>query len=205
MGKMPIKQKEYDRMKEDIYKRGIQVPLVITPDKRLLCGYNRWSIAKELNMKKVPVIVKKVSENKLYEFAVKDNIMRRQLSLEDVAAYIEQESTQEKGRPKKHSREKTNADLAKTLGVSRATISKAKSFTKKVKNMPTLKGKSIREVLESGEPVIRKVLKFEVTIGVDEEKLMKEVENIIDELYDFNPSNGDKIKTVVQLFHIKRK
>jgi hypothetical protein len=204
-GKMPIKQKEYDRMKEDIARRGIQVPLIVTPDKRLLCGYNRWSIAKELGMKRVPIKVKKLSESKLYEFAIKDNIMRRQLSLEEVAAYVEQESTQGKGRPAKNSRQKTNTDLAKTLGVSETTVSRARSFTKKVQNTPTLKGKSMREVLEGGEPVTKKILKFEITIGVDEEKLMKEVENIVDELYGFNSSNGDKVKVVVQLFHIKRK
>lgn len=204
-GKMPIKPKEYERLKRDIYERGIQVPLIVTPDHRLLCGYNRWKIAKELGMHNVPVNIKKIHDSKLYEFAIKDNIMRRQLSLDEIAAYMEQESVQGQGRPKKNSQKKTNTDLAKTFGVSETTVSRAKKFAKKVKDTPALKGSSIRTVLDGNEPVIKKMLKFEVTIGIDEERLMKEVENIVDEIYNFNSSNGDKVKAVVQLYLIKRK
>ena len=201
--KMSITDIDYDRLKEGIKKRGIQVPLVALPTFKLVCGYNRLKIAKELGLKTVPVEFKDIPYTQIFEYAMKDNIERRHLSHEQVITYVEEFASQGTGRPKKGSRNKTNEEIADTLGVSERTVQRAKKYAKKIKEVPSLKGKSIREVLEGNEPVDRKILKFEHIIGVNDDEIIKQLENIVEEIYDFNGNNGDHIKIVVQLFHKK--
>src|SRR3972149_10074690 len=71
--RMPIKQEDYDRMKEDIKRRGITTPLIVLPDYGVLCGYNRLKIAKELGFGTVPIIIKDVPRAGMLGYAIKDN------------------------------------------------------------------------------------------------------------------------------------
>jgi len=209
--KMPISDIDYNRLKEGIKKRGIQVPLVALPTFKLVCGYNRLKIAKELGLKTVPVEFKDIPYQQLFEYAMKDNIERRHLTQEQVIAYIEEVTTQGTGRPKKGSRTKTNEEIAETLGVSERTVQRAKIKAKKYNKMlaesPDLKGKSIKDVLEGEKPIDRFVTKFDCTMGVDdiEEEMSNSTAKIIDTIFKLNPNNGDKIKIVTQIYLKRRK
>ncbi len=79
----------FQRLREDIQKRGVATPLIAKRDGTLLAGHNRLRIAKELGLPTVPV--QYVSENEKYkltadderEFLIKDNLLRRQFSSEE--------------------------------------------------------------------------------------------------------------------------
>jgi ParB-like chromosome segregation protein Spo0J len=76
---------ERARLVEDIRKRGVLVPLIAKLDNTLLAGHNRLSVALELGLRTVPVqyVVTQLSEEEEREFIVKDNLLRRQLTLDD--------------------------------------------------------------------------------------------------------------------------
>lgn len=80
-----IKGSDYDALKEDIKQNGIKVELHITKSNTILCGHQRWEIAKELGLKQVPVKVVNLNEEddkKVKEYVIKDNLLRRHLSTE---------------------------------------------------------------------------------------------------------------------------
>lgn len=74
---------EYNELKKDIQHNGIRNPLVVTKDKTIICGHQRIRIAKELQLsiEKISFLTKDFKKQKqLIEFAVKDNLLRRQLN-----------------------------------------------------------------------------------------------------------------------------
>lgn len=204
--KMPIKQEDYDRIKEGIKKRGIINPLIALPNLKLVCGYNRLKIAKELELKTVPVIFKDIPADKIVEYAMKDNIERRQLSTDQIAEYVVSVPAQGTGRPKKNSRDKTNEDIASTLGISKRTVQRARKFAEKVKENPQLKGQSIRSVIEGNEPINRFTTKLEYTIGIGDpvKEIVDDYGETINKIFDLDPQNGDKIKIITQVYLRKR-
>lgn len=74
----------FTSLKQDIEKRGILVPLIAKKDKTLVAGHNRLRIALELGMQTIPVqfVEKDLTEEEEREFLIKDNLLRRHLSLE---------------------------------------------------------------------------------------------------------------------------
>jgi ParB-like chromosome segregation protein Spo0J len=74
---------EYNELKKDIQHNGIRNPLVVTKNKTVICGHQRIRIAKELQLsiEKIPFLTKDFKNQKqLIEFAVNDNLLRRQLN-----------------------------------------------------------------------------------------------------------------------------
>lgn len=74
----------YAGLMKDIKKRGIQEQLTIAEDGTLICGYNRYKIAQELKIpdEEIPYKTKKFScRMEMIEYAVRDNVLRRQLNL----------------------------------------------------------------------------------------------------------------------------
>jgi hypothetical protein len=71
-------------LREDIRRRGVIVPLIAKRDGTLLAGHNRLMVARELNLKLVPVqyVQEELSGEAEREFIIKDNLLRRQLSPE---------------------------------------------------------------------------------------------------------------------------
>lgn len=71
----------YEALKKDIKQNGIKVPLVIAQDGTIVCGHQRYKIANELGFEKIPYIIKQFKEKQeMIDYAVKDNILRRQLN-----------------------------------------------------------------------------------------------------------------------------
>lgn len=72
----------FERLREDIVKRGIVVPLIAKKDGMLLAGHNRLEVARQLGLKYVPVqyVHRDLSQEQEQEFLIKDNLLRRQFS-----------------------------------------------------------------------------------------------------------------------------
>ncbi len=72
----------FERLQEDIRKRGVIVPLIANKDGVLLAGHNRLKIAQRVGLKYVPVqyVKDNLSEEQEREFLIKDNLFRRQFS-----------------------------------------------------------------------------------------------------------------------------
>lgn len=77
------KPRNYDDIKADIDKRGIQMPLIISTKNELVCGYTRYQIAQELGINDVPIaqsIMEFANLNEMKQYAILDNDLRRQMS-----------------------------------------------------------------------------------------------------------------------------
>ncbi|MEM4443566.1 MAG: MT-A70 family methyltransferase [Candidatus Nitrosocaldus sp.] len=76
-----IVEEDYNRLKEDIEKRGIQLPLIVNSNKVLLDGYTRLRIARELGIQHIPCIIR-TFDNELEEkeFVLTINVYRRHLN-----------------------------------------------------------------------------------------------------------------------------
>lgn len=72
----------FERLREDVQKRGIVVPLIAKKDGVLLAGHNRLEVAKQLGLKYVPVqyVHRDLSDEQEQEFLIKDNLLRRQFT-----------------------------------------------------------------------------------------------------------------------------
>lgn len=75
----------FRRLREDIEKRGVVVPLLVKKDGMLLSGHNRLSIAREIGLRFVPVqiVQEELTERQEQEFIINDNLLRRHLSNEE--------------------------------------------------------------------------------------------------------------------------
>ena len=76
-----IDAEKYAQLKDDIMKNGIKLPLIINKNNILLDGYTRLRIAKELQLKEVPCIIKSFNdrlEEELYILTI--NYYRRDLN-----------------------------------------------------------------------------------------------------------------------------
>lgn len=74
---------EYTALKKDIIQYGIRNPLIVTNDNIVICGHQRLRIAKDLRLPKdqIPFTTMNFDNRKqLMDFAVKDNLLRRQLN-----------------------------------------------------------------------------------------------------------------------------
>jgi len=180
-----IKGTDYDALKEDIKQNGIKVDLHVTKSNIILCGHQRWTIAKELGIKQIPVKVINIDEQddkKVKEYVIKDNLLRRHLSTEQKYILIATLSeVYEVGRggdrvskdakvasmveePKEDVLTKT----AKDTGVAERTVARARQYRELVKASPELKTKKVTEVLNNyeikEEKVVRKNTKIEIDV-----------------------------------------
>lgn len=76
---------EYESLKADIKEHGINVPLVVSKsDGTIVCGHQRYKIAKELHIPEKDMPVKPVdfkTRQEMIDYAINDNVLRRNLNL----------------------------------------------------------------------------------------------------------------------------
>lgn len=73
---------EYERLRDSIGDLGVQVPLLITPDRVLIDGHERYKAVRELGIAKFPVrIVGNLTKPERKELAIRINLERRHLSV----------------------------------------------------------------------------------------------------------------------------
>lgn len=178
-----IKGTDYEALKEDISQNGIKVELHITKDNTILCGHQRWEIAKELELSEVPVKVidiDEADEGKVKEYVIKDNLLRRHLSKEQQYILIATLSEVYE-LPKFHGNQYTERSdatvasdqddvltkTAKDTGVGERTVARARQYKELIKKSPELKKKKVTEVLKNYEIKKEKVVKKDSKIEID--------------------------------------
>ena len=149
----PLTGKHYERLKADIAKNGILVPLIARKDGQLLAGHNRLQIAKELNLGSVPVqfletdLLPKAEQ----EFLIKDNLLRRQLSPADQAIYLSELypaefETDMRGGDRKSEKSKRHGvpligRIANETGLNPRTVDRAKATHREAVNLARSAGR----------------------------------------------------------------
>ena len=85
-----LPKEDYERLKEDIRKRGIIDPLITDQSDILLTGHTRLKIALELGLAAVPVrkLVSRISSEERYRIMLLDNLNRRQLAHTEKIEFI---------------------------------------------------------------------------------------------------------------------
>lgn len=111
-----------EELTASIKQHGILQPLVVTPGEsgyRLIAGERRLRAAKMLNLKIVPVVVRKASELESLELALVENLQRQDLNpIEEAESY--RQLIQEFGL--------TQADVAQKVGKSRSAVTNILRF-----------------------------------------------------------------------------
>ncbi len=101
---------------DSIASQGLIQPLVVREagdEYEIIAGERRWRAAKMAGLDTVPVVVKEVSDAKMLELALVENIQRQDLNpLEEALAY--RQLAEEAGL--------TQAEIAKRVGKNRATV-----------------------------------------------------------------------------------
>ncbi len=96
-----LKGSDYESLKKDIAKSGVKVELHVLPDKTVICGHQRLRIAKELGIEhlRCKIVDGLDTEDKIKEYIIVDNLLRRQLTPEKRAFLLDELSrVYEKGR-----------------------------------------------------------------------------------------------------------
>ena len=80
----------FRKLGDDVNERGIIVPLIVRMDGTILAGHNRWKVACELGVERIPVqrVLSELPPEREKEFLIKDNYLRRQLSPEEKEGLI---------------------------------------------------------------------------------------------------------------------
>ncbi|MGM8212859.1 ParB/RepB/Spo0J family partition protein [Virgibacillus sp. W0430] len=170
-----------EELKESILEYGIIQPLIVRKSIKgyeIVVGERRFRAAKEAGLDKVPVVVKELTDSKMMELALLENLQREDLSpIEEAQAYSnlmnELKVTQE--------------ELSKRLGKSRshiANMTRLLTLPEQViahinngelsmghgRTLLALKDKSLMS------PVVKKIIKEKLNV--------RQVEKLIDDLND---------------------
>ncbi|MGI8669631.1 MAG: ParB/RepB/Spo0J family partition protein [Aridibacter sp.] len=82
---------ELDELTQSIKANGIVQPILVRPKGKgyqIVAGERRWRAAQRAELDKIPVVVKEVSDDKLLEIALIENIQRQELNpIEEAKAY----------------------------------------------------------------------------------------------------------------------
>ena len=79
----------YNLIKEDMKTHGIHDILLITENNEIVCGMHRWKAAKELGILELPCRIVKAQDNDgLIKLAIRDNLMRRHLTKEEIISLL---------------------------------------------------------------------------------------------------------------------
>lgn len=73
----PLNEHLYTELKENIRVHGILQPILLTEELTIVCGHNRWRIAKELDYSTVDCKIVQGSQTELIQLMISDNSLRR--------------------------------------------------------------------------------------------------------------------------------
>ncbi len=115
-----FKKTELEELSNSIKKEGLIQPILVREvedgDYQIIAGERRWQAAKLAELKKVPIQVKNVDDDKALELALIENIQRSDLNpIEEAYGY----------RRLMERRKMTQADIAQAVSKGRSTIANA--------------------------------------------------------------------------------
>ncbi len=126
-----LSPEEYDELKRDIAARGVMVPVELDEHQNILDGHHRVRICQELGIKDYPKIIRAgMTEEEKRLHARKLNMARRHLTQETRRELIRQQL--------RETPEKSDAQLAKGLGVSDKTVAKQRQDMESTSEIPKL-------------------------------------------------------------------
>lgn len=80
-----------DELAQSIRANGVVQPIVVRPKGKryeIVAGERRWRAAQKADLRRIPAVVKQVSDDKLLELALVENIQRQELNpIEEAKAY----------------------------------------------------------------------------------------------------------------------
>ncbi len=120
----------YDKIKEDIAKNGIKVPLIVNQNYELINGYTRLKIARELGIKEIPVAIYE-TEGRAdeYDLLVSTNLTQRQLSRGQALALIEKAIEEKTKIIKKNQNIDNNTKVTKVeSGETQLSVTESKKY-----------------------------------------------------------------------------
>jgi hypothetical protein len=138
--KMVVKAKDFEEIKEDIEERGVQVPIVVNEKSEVVCGITRWKVCKALGFNEIPCFEGSWDlYNDMLDYAIKDNVMRRQLS-DDERINLTSSMKREKnitfaGRPPVPSLDGTKRQREAVTKKVQKILSKANAAPKKTREL----------------------------------------------------------------------
>lgn len=131
-------EEKLSELAASIKEHGVITPLIVSPIEdgryKIIAGERRWRAARKAGVKKLPVVIKEVSQKEAAEIALIENLQREDLNvIEEAKGY---ESL-------KKEFSMTQDEIAKRVGKSRPVVANAMRLL-------TL-GKEIVAMLETGE------------------------------------------------------
>jgi len=111
-----FKQEEIDELAQSIRINGIIQPLIVRRvgnTYTIIAGERRWRAAKSIKLKKVPVVVRDVTDKQILEFALIENIQRKDLNAIEEAKGFKRLQEEYK---------MTQEEISKSIGKSRVSI-----------------------------------------------------------------------------------
>jgi site-specific DNA-methyltransferase (adenine-specific) len=156
-----LSTEDFLALKNDIAGRGIKVALHILPDFTVICGHQRLRVARELGFKTVPCEIKDLkTEVEICEWAIKDNLLRRQLTPEQrYLLYAKLSEIYEIGLARNEKGQFVSRDdtvssrgdvlerTATELGESPRTIARAREYKRALEEMPELRDTTVTSAL----------------------------------------------------------
>jgi len=158
-------KKELQGLADSIISVGIIEPLIVRPKAdgyEIVAGERRWRAAKIAGLKKVPAIIRNLTDEEVREIALIENIQREELNPIEEAAAFKELIDQHRLR---------QDDLAKRIGKSRAAVTNALRLLR----LPEMVQKYlINGELSAGHARALLMLQTKTGIGNMAEKAVKE-------------------------------
>lgn len=123
-----LSPEKYEEVKNSIRVNGIRDPLKVLPDYTIIAGHQRFKIAQELGLEKVPVVIIDVSPEEAEYLLIADNEERRQDDNDPIkkakrAKFLKEywgvkNGINQYSRVPQNGEPKTSADIAETVGTT---------------------------------------------------------------------------------------
>lgn len=192
-----LEGEEFEALKEDIKKRGLQIIPDVSEDNVIICGHQRVRACQELGWEEIEVRVKKGTEDELREHLIKDNVLRRQLNdyeISEAGRELERIINKRWGGDRTsgtpvplEEQGRLRDEVAKTFGISGRTYDRIKEVRDKI----DLVNDELREKWEDGK------IKANAILG-DIKKIESETPDWIRylDVWNFKENTGEGISNM---------
>lgn len=136
-----MSKSELEGLVEDIRESGIQDPILITTDNHIIDGHNRFEAAKQLELKKVPVEKRKMTEGEIINYMLRSATFRRQLKDDQrmllMVEYLDHVGRKRDDKGKFSKTDKTQKEKEQEYGFPRHKVDRARTLYNKIRKAKT--------------------------------------------------------------------
>lgn len=178
-----------EELKESILEYGIIQPLIVRKSIKgfeIVVGERRYRAAKEAGLEKIPVVIKELTDSRMMELALLENLQREDLSpIEEAQAYtnlmLELKITQEELANRLGKSRSYIANMTRLLSLPEHVIAHINNGELSMGHGRTLLGLKDKPLLNK---VVNKIRKEKLNV--------RQVEKLIDELNNHKPKEKPK-------------